>query len=174
MVEVPGNKEARAHFRRIKIMEFEQLAANYSKMIYSIIHSLRIYKNQDEFYQIGLISLWEASQQYDEQKGALPAYLRKCIRGKLLNALRDDEIWNQRNSCSEICEHRGYIDRTLEKEILLSHFYRLTEKQTKWVMLRYYYGLSKRDIAEIEKVPLRKVRSWGELAMKKCLMKKEI
>ena len=53
-------------------MEFEQLAANYSKMIYSIIHSLGIYKNQDEFYQIGLISLWEASQQFDEQKGLFP------------------------------------------------------------------------------------------------------
>ena len=89
MVEVPGNKEARAHFRRIEMMEFEQLATNYSKMIYSMIHSLGIYKNQDEFYQIGLISLWEASQHYDEQKGAFPAYLRKSIRGKLLNTLRD-------------------------------------------------------------------------------------
>ena len=174
MVEVPGNKEARAHFRRIKMMEFEQLAANYSKMIYSMIHSLGIYKNQDEFYQIGLISLWEASQHYDEQKGAFPAYLRKSIRGKLLNTLRDDEVWNQQNVCSETCDHRGYSDRTFEKEMLLDHFYHLTEKQTKWVVMRYYYGLSKRDIAEMENIPVRKVRSWGDLAMKKCLLKQEV
>ena len=34
-------------------MEFEQLAAEYSNMIHSIIHSLRIYKNHDEFYHAG-------------------------------------------------------------------------------------------------------------------------
>ena len=65
-------------------------------------------------------------------------------------------------------------DRTFEKEMLLNHFYCLTEKQTKWVVMHYYYGLSKKDIAEMENITLRKVRSWGELAMKKCLLKQEI
>lgn len=38
-------------------------------MIYQIIRSLHIYKNEEEFYQIGLIGLWEAQQRFDEQKG---------------------------------------------------------------------------------------------------------
>ena len=92
----------------------------------------------------------------------------------MLNTLRDDEVWNQQNVCTEINDYRGYSDLPFEKEILLNHFYRLTEKQTKWVLMRYYYGLTKKDIAEIENIPLRKVRSWGELVMKKCLLMKEM
>ena len=51
MVIAPGNTKNGARFRRILRMDFEQLAAEYSNMIYSIIHSLRIYKNHDEFYR---------------------------------------------------------------------------------------------------------------------------
>jgi DNA-directed RNA polymerase specialized sigma24 family protein len=35
--------------------------------------------------------------------------------------------------------------------------------------LRFYYGLSNRDIAEMENIALRKVRAWGDLAMKKFI-----
>ena len=74
-------------------MEFEQLAANYSNMIHSIIHSLHIYQNQDEFYQIGLIALWKASQKYDEQKGKFSTYAYLSIRGEMLMHLKKEKKW---------------------------------------------------------------------------------
>ncbi|MCQ6276015.1 hypothetical protein JMM81_13825 [Bacillus sp. V3B] len=42
-----------------------------------------------------------------------------------------------------------YEDHVLEMEDLLSHFYHLTDLQKKWVVLRFYDGLSNRDIAEM-------------------------
>ena len=60
-------------------------------------------------------------------------------------------------------------DTVLEMEDLLSHFHHLTDLQKKWVVLRFYYGLSNRDIAEIENIALRKVKSLGDLAMKKFI-----
>ena len=57
----------------------------------------------------------------------------------------------------------------LEMEDLLSHFHHLTDLQKKWVVLRFYYGLSNRDIAKMENIALRKVRAWGDLAMKKFI-----
>ena len=54
-------------------------------------------------------------------------------------------------------------------EDLLSHFYHLTDLQKKWVVLRFYYGFSNRDIAEMENIALRKVRAWGDRAMEKLI-----
>ena len=152
-------------------MEFEQLATEYSNMIHSIIHSLRIYKNHDEFYQVGLIALWEGSQHYDEQKGRFATYIYKFIKGKLLNALKkeknlDDQYVYPENEDGFNLKHE---DAVLEMEDLLSHFYHLTDLQKKWVVLRFYYGLSNRDIAKMENIALRKVRAWGDLAMKKFI-----
>ena len=152
-------------------MEFEQLAAEYSNMIYSIIHSLRIYKNHDEFYQVGLIALWEGSQHYDEQKGVFAPYIYKFIKGKLLTALKKEIKLDDRYDCPENEDGFNliYEDTVLEMEDLLSHFHHLTDLQKKWVVSRFYYGLSNRDIAEMENIALRKVRAWGDLAMKKFI-----
>ena len=62
-------------------------------------------------------------------------------------------------------------DTVLEMEDLLSYFQYLTNLQKKWVVLRFYYGLSNRDIAEMENIAVRKVRAWGDLAMKKFINK---
>lgn len=171
MVRVPGNTKNGAQFRRILTMDFEQLAADYSNMIHSIIHSLRIYKNHDEFYQIGLIALWEGSQHYDEQKGVFAPYIYKFIKGKLLTALKKEKKRDDRHVYPENEDefHLGHEDRVLELEDLLSHFHHLTDLQKKWVVLRFYHGFSNRDIAEMENISLRKVRAWGDLAMKKFL-----
>ena len=152
-------------------MEFEQLAAEYSNMIYSIIHSLRIYKNHDEFYQVGLIALWKGSQHYDEQKGIFAPYIYKFVRGKLLTALKKEKNLDDRYVYPENEDgfNLTHEDTVLEMEDLLSHFNHLTDLQKKWVVLRFYYGLSNRDIAEMENIALRKVRAWGDLAMKKFI-----
>ncbi len=152
-------------------MDFEQLAAEYSNMIHSIVYSLRIYKNHDEFYQVGLIALWEGSRRYDEKKGLFSTYIFKFIKGKLLTALKKEKKWADRSIHSENEDgfHLTHEDTVLEMEVLLSHLQHLTDRQKKWVILRFYYGLSNRDIAEMENIALRKVRAWGDLAMKKFI-----
>ena len=152
-------------------MEFEQLAAEYSNMIHHIIYSLHIYKNQDDFYQMGLIALWKGSQSFDEQKGTFKTYIYKFIKGSMLNELKKEHQWEER--CFHPEDEDGfkqeYEDKTLELEYLLSHFHHLTELQKNWVVLRFYYGLSNRDIAAMKNISLRTVRSWGDTAMKKCI-----
>jgi DNA-directed RNA polymerase len=155
-------------------MDFEQLAQQYSNMIHSIIHKMHIYKNQDEFYQIGLIALWEASEKFDEEKGEFSHYAYMMIRGRLLQHLQKENKWE------DACIHPDelYWDtiecetRLLEMEDLLSHFHHLSDLQKKWAVLHFFHGLSNRDIAEMEKVSIRKVQAWKELAMKKVFDKK--
>jgi len=169
---VPGNTRNGARSERCPSMDFEQLAAEYSNMIHSIIHSLYIYKNQDDFYQIGLIALWDASKNFDEQKGKFSTYAYSFIKGRILTALKsekrhddhsfypDEEYWNLLN-CDTML---------LEKETLLSYFHHLTEREEKWVLQHFYHGLSNREIAEIEKMNLTTVRSCERRAMQKIVI----
>lgn len=155
-------------------MNFETLAAEYGNMIRVIINRMHIYKNQDEFYQIGLVALWEASRKFDAEKGNFTNYAYTTIKGRLLQHLRKECKWEEACVVPDELYWDNLEDETrlLEMEDLLSHFYHLSELQKKWVVLYFYHGLSNRDIAEMENVPIRKVQAWKELAMKKVLDKK--
>lgn len=150
-------------------MDFEQLAAQYSNMIHSIIHSLNIYKDHDEFYQIGLIALWNASERFDETKGQFSTYAYSFIKGRMLNHLKKEK--KQEENYTTVAEEDwvrfGYEDRFLEKETLLSHFYHLTDKEKQWVLLRFYEGLSNKNIADHLQMKYTTVRSCERRAMKK-------
>ncbi|WP_428909793.1 sigma-70 family RNA polymerase sigma factor [Niallia sp. Krafla_26] len=154
-------------------MEFDLLAKSYSKLIYSVIYSLGIDHNIDEYYQVGLIGLWEGSERFNKEKGSFPPFIRTYIRWKLINALKLENSRQIKSISIEDWLHTNpiYTDRPLEKELLLSHFSHLTDLQRRWVILHFYYGLTQEDIADMEQIPSRRVRSWGDLALKKCLLR---
>lgn len=154
---------------------FEQLAAQYEPMIYKIIHSLHIYKNIEEFYQIGLISLWEARKSFDAAKGNFTSYAYPFIKGRLLSEL---------TSTSKLEEHfvipteeywetvEGYLEeQPCEIQMLLAYCEGLTENQTKWVLYTFVDDLSVKEIATREKVSVSAVKQWKKWAQEK--LKKE-
>src|SRR4051812_20286611 len=156
--------------------DFEQLATQYKNMIHSIIHALHVYKNQDEFYQIGLLALWDASKNFDEQKGSFSTYAYSFIKGRMLSLLRSEkkredrtlypseEYWN-----SLECE-----TRMMEKENILSYFHHLTDKQEKWALSHFYYGLSNKEIAIRENVSLSTVKNWKKLTLEKAVDRNQL
>ncbi|QCJ44615.1 sigma-70 family RNA polymerase sigma factor [Bacillus sp. S3] len=150
---------------------FEQLAEQYTPMIYKIMHSLHIYKDQEEFFQLGLIALWEASRRFDASKGKLTSYAYMYIKGYLLMELKkcrkneekslypSDEFW------SVIEDHTPFCP--LEEETLRSYCAGLTPNQTKWVLYTSRYGLSASEIAALEKVSVSAVKGWRAGAREK-------
>ncbi|WP_338449792.1 sigma-70 family RNA polymerase sigma factor [Niallia oryzisoli] len=149
--------------------EFEQLAAEYSNMIYSIIYSLQIYKNQDDFYQIGLIALWDASKNFDEQKGKFSTYAYSFIKGRIQCALKKEKKYDDHciYPSEEYWKRLQSDTNLLEIETLLSYFRHLTDREKKWVIQRFYKGLSNREIAAMENMNLATVRSCERRAMEK-------
>jgi RNA polymerase sigma factor (sigma-70 family) len=150
---------------------FEKLAAKYEPMIYKIIHSLHIYKNIEEFYQIGLISLWEARKSFDAAKGNFTSYAYPFIKGRLLSEL---------TNASKLEEHfvipkeeywgkvEGYLEEhPCEIQMLLSYCEGLTENQTKWVLYTFVDDLSVKEIATREKVSISAVKLWRKGAREK-------
>jgi len=152
-------------------MDFEQLSAQHSNMIHSIINSLHIYKDRDEFYQVGLIGLWDASKNFDEKKGSFFTYAYGFIRGRMLIHLNREKKLEDRYVpvLEEDWLQVGYEEHFLEKENLLSHFYNLTDKEKQWVILRFYEGCSNKEIAEKGNLKLTSVRSCERRAMGKFL-----
>ena len=72
---------------------FDELVVQYQPMIHKIIQSLHIYKDKDEFYQTGLIGLWEATQSFDERKGSFSNYAYTYMKGKILFQMNQNNQW---------------------------------------------------------------------------------
>ncbi|PLR75942.1 RNA polymerase subunit sigma-24 [Bacillus sp. V3-13] len=143
---------------------FEELAEQYNPMIHKIIRSLHLYKNEDEFYQIALIGLWEAKERFNSEKGVFLNYAYTYVKGKLLSELAR-HVKNEERSVYpeegfwELIEDLS-SDRPLERKVLLSYCEPLNEKQTKWVLYTCLDGMTIKEIAEKESVSVSAVKGW--------------
>jgi RNA polymerase sigma factor (sigma-70 family) len=150
---------------------FDQLAKQYEPMIHKIIRSLNIYKNKEEYFHIGLVGLWEASETFDPAKGEFSNYAYSYIKGQILNEmnrinLREERSVYPKEEYWETIEEQN-PGNPLEMEILLSSCQTLTEKETKWVIYTCFEFLSVKEIAEKEQVSISAVKQWRNGAKKK-------
>lgn len=171
MVKIPGNTlEARCP-ERISQVEFDQLLKQYHPMIRKIIYSLHIYRDVDEFYQIGLIALWDAWKWFQKEKGEFSNYAYSFIKGRMLNELnraskRQERMVLPKEEYWELVED-SFLEQPLEEEFLLAYCPTLTEKEKKWVLFFCIESLSIKEIAEKEKVSLSAVKQWRSGALQK-------
>ncbi|MEH7389778.1 MULTISPECIES: sigma-70 family RNA polymerase sigma factor [unclassified Bacillus (in: firmicutes)] len=152
---------------------FEQVSSQYTLMIHKIISSLNIFTNKDEFFQIGLIGLWEAYERFDPEKGNFTGFAYAYIRGRLLTEMTrtnrnvervaplNEEFWEYIEDEFNYC--------SMEEDILLSYCQagNLTENQTKWVLYKFLKDLTVTEIAAIEQVSLSAVKNWRTGAKEK-------
>jgi RNA polymerase sigma factor (sigma-70 family) len=144
--------------------KFEELYKQYDLMIHKVIHSLHIYKNKHEYYQTGLIALWEAHENFDPEKGAFPAYAYSFVRGRILSQLTSENRNEEKSifreaEFFEIMEDEKVNDG-LAQELLYSYCEGLTENQKKWVHYTCMHMLTISEIAEVENVSISAVKKW--------------
>nr|WP_263324349.1 sigma-70 family RNA polymerase sigma factor [Neobacillus sp. Marseille-Q6967] len=150
---------------------FEELVVQYKPMIHKIINSLHIYKNQEEFYQTGLIGLWEASQSFDERKGKFSNYAYTYMKGKMLSQLTKDQHFTEshvhpQEEYWETIEDQN-LSLFLESETLQTYCQGLTEKEAIWVMASSIGQLTIKEIAARERVTPSAVKQWRSGALRK-------
>lgn len=150
---------------------FDQLAKQYEPMIHKIILTLHIYKNQKEYFHIGLVALWEAAEAFDADKGEFSNYAYSYIKGQILNEMNRSNKREERSVFPKEDYWETVVDQNpgnpLEVEFLLSYCETLTEKETKWVIYTCVDFLSIKEIAEREKVSLSAVKQWRSGAKRK-------
>jgi RNA polymerase sigma factor (sigma-70 family) len=154
------------------VESFDALVVQYQPMIQKIIRSLHIYKNQREFYQTGLIALWEAARSFDVRKGSFSNYAYTSIKGKMLSEMTQINHYKEKNTLPKEEEFWEDVEGQespifLEKETIQTYCDGLTEKEAQWVMESFINQLSIREIAEREKVTVSAVKQWKSGAIRK-------
>lgn len=143
---------------------FEELAKQYEPMIYKIMNLLHIYKNKDEFFQLGLVGLWEAKLRFDPNKGEFTNYAFTYIKGLFLTELtktrkQEERMVYPKDDFWEVIEDPCPV-QPLEVKLLLTYCESLTAQQTKWVLYTCLDGLSIKEIAAKEGVSISAVKMW--------------
>lgn len=150
---------------------FDVVAKAYHHMIIGTINKLKIRKELEDFYQIGLIALWNAFEHYNPERGNFSAYAQSIIRGHLLMEF-DRRYVRYRTYCI-FGNEKGWDvpDRfaitPLEKEELEVYFTGLTENQRKWAFATFYENKKVGEIAVEFMVTEEAVKSWRKGAIKR-------
>jgi RNA polymerase sigma factor (sigma-70 family) len=152
--------------------DFSKLAAQYTPMIYRIIRSLSIYKNKEEFFQIGLIALWEAQAKFDPSRGIFLNYAYTVVKGRILNELKKEHRLDERTmplemESYEVSKSMLSIEEPLALENLKSYCESLTNNQKNWLLLTFQEDRSLSEISEQFGVSVAAVKSWRQSALKR-------
>ncbi|KAA0547115.1 sigma-70 family RNA polymerase sigma factor [Bacillus sp. BGMRC 2118] len=176
-IKVPRNTwKRRAFWKETKLEQnkcsFQEVLDREEWVVHYCIKRLNIFKNKDEFYQEGLIALWEAYQRYDSTKGStFRTFAYHTVRGKMLTCLRKSSKNdnNQATLTDELIEVTAdpHIVPVLETETLSLYCEGLTHDQKKWVFLHFFEGRGQKEIANMEQVGHETVKSWRRYALQK-------
>ncbi|MGM0873350.1 MAG: sigma-70 family RNA polymerase sigma factor [Bacillota bacterium] len=141
-------------------------------MIYHILKKLAIYRNEQEFYQIGCIALWEASLRFEEEKGEFKSYAYSYIIGRMKSELSNERKL-QENSCQlELVPNQEEIavddfTQLISGSFIESITSRLSQHQSKWLKAYCLYGKTPTEIAIDEGVTTSAVKAWRRDAIAK-------
>ncbi|MBM6617806.1 sigma-70 family RNA polymerase sigma factor [Bacillus suaedaesalsae] len=155
-----------------KELTFQEVLDTEEWLLHYCIKQLHIFKNKDEFYQVGLIGLWEAYKRFDPSRGVtFRTFAYRTVRGKMLTLLLKAKKYEDRqatltDAMVELTEDPN-PDFPLEIETILLYCEGLTETQKKWVILYFVEGRGQKEIASIEQVGQETVKSWRRYALQK-------
>src|SRR5690625_4841884 len=71
-----------------KRMSFEEIFEQNERRIYYHMHKLQVWDPQEEFYQEGLVSMWNAYEKYEPDKGPMATYFNYMIRNRMIDLIR--------------------------------------------------------------------------------------
>lgn len=152
---------------------FEEIYEQNKRRIHYHIHKLNLQDPHKEYYQEGLIAMWQAYEKYNPDKGPMATYFNYTIRHKLIDLLR--------KQTNDSLKQQNYLDSQAPllpqaappvtyndiPQLLKEITSLLTEKQWKWFYHAVLLGMSIKEIAEQENVSIEAVKSWAKEARKK-------
>ncbi|MGE7903892.1 sigma-70 family RNA polymerase sigma factor [Peribacillus sp. NPDC094092] len=152
--------------------DFSALTSEFTPMIHHIIRSLSIYKNKEEYFQIGLIALWESYGKFNEECGQFSNYAFTVIKGKILNELKHHHKYEAHTEpfdsfILEIKDPFSIHDEAFAIDNILTYTDGLTLNQQRWLLQTYLGNKTVTEIAEVYQVTAAAVKSWRRSALNK-------
>ncbi|MGE7602197.1 sigma-70 family RNA polymerase sigma factor [Peribacillus sp. NPDC097675] len=158
---------------------FSSLSEQFTPMIHHVIRSLSIYKNKEDYFQIGLIALWESQGKYDEANGQFSNFAYTVIKGRMINELKRQYKYDTFNQPVD----RAILDVrdpfSLDKEAFLGENFmtytkNLTLNQKRWLILTFIEDKNQNEIANMFNVSTAAVKSWRKTTLHKLRKEMEI
>src|SRR5699024_7833280 len=76
-------------------LEFRDLLMRNKQRIYYQLHRLNINDTHQEFYQEGLVAMWDAYRTYKADKGPFATYFNYTIRYRMIDLLRHENCYER-------------------------------------------------------------------------------
>ncbi|WP_369901777.1 sigma-70 family RNA polymerase sigma factor [Bacillus manliponensis] len=155
----------------MKPATFEDAVMLYENMIKGQLKKLCIYKNHEEYYQCGLIGLWRAYANYDEEKGSFPSYAYINVRGYLIEQLKKEKRFETRHTMMEQ-ESMEYVSGKVEDKKVFFEYTSMLNETERFIVTSYFYHRNKMDeIAEELRITYHQARWIYRKAMEKMRKK---
>lgn len=150
----------------MKPVTFAEAVRLYEKMIRNQMKKLCLYKDYEEYYQCGLIGLWQAYERYEEGRGTFSAYAFMVVRGHLLEKLKKERKFQERYTCveQEILQNVCIAEEPSDIQEYMSL---LDERERYIIWERFYAGKKMREIADDLAMTYYQVRWIYRQALKK-------
>ncbi|WP_185970886.1 sigma-70 family RNA polymerase sigma factor [Alkalicoccobacillus porphyridii] len=152
---------------------FDEVLQQYTPLIKGQIKKLRLTQNYDEYYQVGVIALWDAFRRFEPEKGEFAAYAKLRVRGELISSLRKELVHSERylltsESTEHLLEHETAEMMDLTADFSFTPFLQnLSAREWLYVEQILILGKSRKAVAEEQGVSLHTVSSWSKTARRK-------
>ncbi len=168
-------------------ISFEEIFEQNKRRIYYQIKKMNIRDPHNDYFQEGLVALWNAYETYQPDKGPMATYFNYTIQNRLIDRLRKENRYeeNKKKAIHEELTIR-FDGKHLSKQTkatipliqmdnfpidnpdfwkqLKSH---LTDNQWKYVYYHIIEDIPYNEIAITENTTVDAVKSWGQQVKKK-------
>ncbi|RSL29776.1 sigma-70 family RNA polymerase sigma factor [Salibacterium salarium] len=151
---------------------FEEVAEDFSPLVLGMIKRLRIYKNTEEFTQVGFIALWKAYEKFEAGQSSFSSYAYMWVKGEMLAHLKKEALYDERYYISDFeegAEPPAPDSLTVQQEVdsIAPYLEQLTPREQEWVIEFSVNGRGITEIANKYNVAPTTVKSWRKSAIKK-------
>lgn len=165
---------------------FEEVFEQNERRIHYHLHKLNIRDPHQDFFQEGLVALWNAYENHEADKGPMATYFNCMIRNRLIDKVRrenrftanDEKVITERKNelndgnhfkASETAYPLIDADDISVKDPYFWNDLKanLTSNQWKWVEHFIIKDLTVKEIATLENKTEDAVKSWGRQVRKK-------
>lgn len=129
---------------------FDEVLMKYEPMIYACVRRLRIYKDYEQFIQIGRIGLWNAWKRYQNEKGDFTPYAYRTIYGSMLDELKQSSAYDQHTFPTEndiLQRLMGSAESVNGSSSLLEALESLTNRERHIIQLLFIDGYTLDEVA---------------------------
>lgn len=153
--------------------QFNDLLTEHENMIHYLIKKFGIRDPEKEFYQEGVIALWNAAETYDETRGKFSSYAYFRIEKALLSLIRKHNRQAEKETAyltavqAEPNQLTATLDIRFDPYLYDALLNILSINQRKWFTAFVLEDLPVKTIAERENVSVEAVKSWRKEAKRK-------